>query len=79
MKQLFGAGFMGFYFLNELKCFKLKKLNTSTSSLFTTEVINLSGKVRGCICCLHKKGRKGFVSYIFFVCEVICRGLQNQK
>lgn len=68
MKQLFDAGLMGFHFLNELKCFKQKKLNTSaSSSLFTTEVINVSGEVRECICCLHKKGENK-VLFPTFLC-----------
>lgn len=63
MKQALDTGLVNFYFVTELKCFKVKKLNTDiSSSLFTAKVSNKCTPYS----CLHKKETKSFVSYFFF-------------
>lgn len=63
MKQALDTGSVNFYFLTELKCFKLKKLNTNiSSSLFTAKVSNC----REYICCLRKKETKFCFLILFF-------------
>lgn len=61
--QALDTGLVNFYFVTELKCFKVKKLNTDiSSSLCTAKVSNKCTPYS----CLQKKETKSFVSYFFF-------------